>query len=68
MTLEEYMRELVLMSNEMDRITMIDNAAMMSIYAPYMKVTGRYLIETPIFHTLCHTHGALFSDLIEPVH
>ena len=60
--------ELVLMSNEMDRITMIDNAAMMSIYAPYMKVTGRYLIETPIFHTLCHTHGALFSDLIEPVH
>lgn len=58
--------ELILMSNELTRINMLDNATMMSLYAPYMKVKGRYLIETPIFHTLCHTHGAFFEDLIEP--
>ena len=58
--------ELVLMSNELTRINMLDNATMMSLYAPYLKVKGRYLIETPIFHTLCHTHGAFFEDLIEP--
>ena len=60
--------ELVLMSNDMTSISMLDNAAMMSVYAPYLKVVGRYLIETPVFHTLCHTHGALFEDLIEPAH
>lgn len=60
--------ELVLMSNDMTGITMLDSAAMMSVYAPYLSVTGRYMIETPIFHTLCHTHGALFEDLIEPAH
>ncbi len=58
--------ELVLMSNELTRINMLDNAAMMSVYSPYLDVKGRYLIETPIFHTLCHTPGALFEDLIEP--
>ena len=58
--------ELVLMSNEMTNINMIDNATLMSMYAPYLKVKGRYLIETPIFHTLCHSQGAYFEDLIEP--
>ena len=57
--------ELVLMSNEMTRISMLDNATAMSYYAPYLKLSGRYMIDTPIFHTLCHTHGAYFADLIE---
>ena len=58
--------ELVLMSHDMMRINMLDNAAMMSVYAPKMTVKGRYMIDTPIFHTLCHSHGAYFEDLIEP--
>lgn len=58
--------ELVLMSNELTKINMLDNAAVMSMYGPYLKLKGRYLIETPIFHTLCHSHAALFEDLIEP--
>ena len=58
--------ELVLMSNELTRINMIDNAAVMSMYGPYLKLKGRYLIETPIFHTLCNAHAALFEDLIQP--
>ncbi len=57
--------EFVLMSNEMTRISMLDNATAMSFYAPYLKLSGRFMIETPIFHTLCHTHGAYFADLIE---
>lgn len=59
--------EFVLMSNEMTRISMLDNATAMSLYAPYLKLSGRFMIETPIFHTLCHTHGAYFADLIEQV-
>lgn len=58
--------EFVLMSNEMTKISMLDNATAVSVYAPYLKLSGRYLIETPIFHTLCHSHGAYFEDLIEP--
>ena len=58
--------ELVLMSNELTRINMIDNAAVMSMYGPYLKLKGRYLIETPIFHTLCNAHAVLFEDLIQP--
>ena len=58
--------ELVLMSNELTRINMLDNAAVMSMYGPYLKLKGRYLIETPIFHTLCNAHAALFEDLIQP--
>jgi hypothetical protein len=58
--------EFVLMANEMTKISMLDNAAAMSFYSPQMKLTGRYLIDTPIFHTLCHTPGVYFNDLIEP--
>ena len=58
--------EFVLMSNEMNRISMLDNATVMSYYSPYLKLTGRYMIDTPVFHTLCHSGGAYFSDLIEP--
>lgn len=58
--------ELVLMANEMTRISMLDNAAAMSFYSPQIKLRGRYLIDTPVFHTLCHSPGAYFSDLIEP--
>ena len=58
--------EFVLMSNELTRISMLDNATAMSYYSPQLKLSGRYMIDTPIFHTLCHSHGAYFSDLIEP--
>ncbi len=58
--------EFVLMSNEMNRISMLDNATVMSYYSPYLKLTGRYMIDTPVFHTLCHSPGAYFEDLIEP--
>ena len=57
--------QFVLMSNEMTRISMLDNATVMSVYSPYMKLSGRYMIDTPIFHTLCQSHGAYFEDLIE---
>ena len=58
--------ELVLMSNEMTRISMLDTSTVMSSYSPYIQLKGRYRIDTPVFHTLCHSHGAYFSDLIEP--
>lgn len=57
--------QFVLMSTEMTRISMLDNATVMSFYSPYMKASGRYMIDTPVFHTLCHSQGAYFEDLIE---
>ena len=58
--------QFVLMSTEMTKIGMLDNATVMSFYSPYLKVVGRYMIDTPVFHTLCHSQGAYFEDLIEP--
>ena len=58
--------EFVLMSNEMTRISMLDNATAMSYYSPYLRLSGRYMIDTPVFHTLCQSTGAYFRDLIEP--
>lgn len=57
--------QFIIMSTEMTRISMLDNATVMSYYSPYLKLSGRYLIDTPVFHTLCHSHGAYFEDLIE---
>ncbi|MBE6041443.1 MAG: hypothetical protein E7220_02855 [Clostridiales bacterium] len=60
--------QLILMSNDMNAITTLDNATMFSLYAPDLTIRGRYLLErTPVFHTLCHTQGVLFEDIIMPI-
>ena len=59
--------QFILMTHDMTSITTLDNAVLYSLYSPQMSASGRYLLEkTPVFHTLCHTPGALFEDLIEP--
>lgn len=58
--------ELILMSHDLSRISMLDDAAVFSIYSPYLSIKGRYRLDSPVFHTLCHTPGVLFDDLIEP--
>lgn len=58
--------ELIMMSNKLDNISRLDDAVMLSIYSSFLILKGRYLLDTPIFHTLCHRHAILFEDLIEP--
>ena len=58
--------EFVLMSNDMSRIGMLDSATSISQYGQQMELNGRYLIDTPVFHTLCQASGADFEDLIVP--
>lgn len=59
--------QFIIMTHDMTSITTLDNAVLFSMYSPQMTASGRYLLEkTPVFHTLCHTPGALFEDLIEP--
>ncbi len=58
--------QLVLMSRNVEKIAKLDNSVLYSFYSPYLKLRGRYLLErTPVFHTLCHTQGLLFEDLVE---
>ena len=58
--------QLIIMTHDMNSITTLDNAVIFSVYSPYLNVTGRYLLEkTPVFHTLCHSHGVYFEDLID---
>ena len=59
--------ELILMSPELDKITMLDEAVMFSAYTPYIMVKGRFRVDSPLFHTLCHTQGLSSDDLLEPV-
>ena len=58
--------EFVLMSHALDRISHLDTSTLLSAYYPQMTLTGRYMLETPVFHTLCQAHGIRFEDLIEP--
>ena len=59
--------QFIIMTHSMNSITTLDNAVLFSLYSPQMTPTGRYLLEkTPVFHTICHTPGVLFEDLIEP--
>ena len=58
--------ELILMSYDLNRITAMDEATVFSIYSPYVTVKGRYRLDNPVFHTLCHTSGLYFDDLVEP--
>lgn len=58
--------ELVLMSNDLRSISMLDDAAIFSLYAPFISTKGRYRLDTPVFQTLCRASGAMFDDLVEP--
>ena len=58
--------EFVLMSHDMNRISMLDEAMIFSMYSPFIKVVGRYRLDSPIFHSLCHTPGLRFEDMVEP--
>lgn len=57
--------EFVIMSHKIMNISVLDNSTVMSLYSPYMQLDGRYTLDTPVFHTLCQTPGAMFKDLIE---
>lgn len=57
--------EFVLMSNKLGNINYMDQAVITSLYSPFMELEGRYQIDTPVFHTLCHTHGVMFRQLID---
>lgn len=58
--------ELVLMSNDLRSISMLDDAAIFSLYAPFLSTKGRYRIDSSVFQTLCQVPGAMFNDLVEP--
>lgn len=57
--------ELVLMSTDLDRITAMDEELLLSILSPRITVKGRFKMEVPIFHTLCHGAGLSFDDLVD---
>ena len=58
--------ELILMSHDLSRISILDEATFFSVYAPSISVKGRYRLDNPVFQTLCRTSGLYFDDLIEP--
>jgi len=58
--------ELVLMSNDIRSISMLDDATIFSLYSPFISTKGRYRIDSPVFQTLCRASGALFEELVEP--
>ena len=58
--------ELILMSNELRYISMLDDATIFSLYSPFISTKGRYRMDTPIFQTLCGAAGVMFDDMVEP--
>lgn len=57
--------EFVLMSNKLSNIEKMDDASILSIYSPFLRLDGRYQLDTPIFHNLCSSQGIMFRELIE---
>ncbi|MCQ2567301.1 MAG: hypothetical protein MJ127_02735 [Mogibacterium sp.] len=57
--------EFIIMSNKISNIEYMDDATVISLYAPFMSLTGRYELDTPIFHNLCSSYGVMFRELIE---
>ena len=57
--------EFILMSNKLGNINYMDQCTAVSVYAPFMTLDGRYQLNEPVFHTLCHTYGVMFRNLIE---
>ena len=58
--------ELVLMSHDLINISMLDDAAIFSLYSPFISTKGRYRLDSSVFRTLCQAPGVLFDDLVEP--
>ena len=58
--------ELILMSNDLKYISMLDDATIFSMYSPFISTKGRYRLDTPVFQTLCGAAGIMFDDLVEP--
>ncbi len=58
--------ELVLMSNDLRYISMLDDATIFSMYSPFISTKGRYRLDTPVFQTLCGAPGVMFEDMVEP--
>ena len=58
--------ELILMSNELRYISMLDDATIFSLYSPFISTKGRYRLDTPVFQTLCGAAGVMFDDMVEP--
>ncbi len=58
--------ELVLMSNDLHHISMLDDATIFSMYSPFISTKGRFRIDTPVFQTLCQAAGVTFDQLVEP--
>jgi hypothetical protein len=55
--------EMIVMSHSIEDISMLDREIAFSMYSPYLELRGRYMIDTPIFHTICQTHAVLFDQL-----
>lgn len=58
--------ELVLMSNDIRHISMLDDAVIFSLYSPFISTKGRFRLDAPVFQTLCSAAGVMFEDLVEP--
>lgn len=58
--------ELVLMSNDLRYISMLDDATIFSMYSPFISTKGRYRLDTPVFQALCSAPGVMFEDMVEP--
>ena len=58
--------ELVLMSNDLRHISMLDDETIFSLYAPFLSNKGRFRLDSSVFQTLCRAPGAMFEDLVEP--
>lgn len=59
--------ELILMSHDLRNISMLDDATIFSLYAPFISTKGRFRLDSSVFQTLCQTQGVLFGDLVEQV-
>ncbi len=57
--------ELILMSHDIEYISLLDEAVIYSAYSRFISTKGRYTLDAPVFQTLCQTEGIMFDDLIE---
>ena len=58
--------ELVLMSYDLRNISMLDDATIFSLYAPFIETKGRFRLDASVFRTMCQAPGVLFEELVEP--
>ncbi|MBR0379756.1 MAG: hypothetical protein IJH62_04255, partial [Mogibacterium sp.] len=58
--------ELILMSHDLRNISMLDDATIFSLYAPFIETKGRFRLDSSVFRTLCQAPGVLFDELVEP--